>query len=918
MKKKILKITGLLLLLVLGVLIAVPFFLEAKIGDLIKNNVNKNINATLDFSEVNLSLLRSFPKAELRIQDLLLLTKGSFEGDTLLKSKSISLEMGIKELFKGAGEPITINSLILDQAVLKLKSDKQQNTNYEISNVEESNSKNETDSGGFTFGLESFQFMNSEIVYEDLNSGVLLELKDIEHNGKGDLSLAISELETQTSARLSFELDSIRYLDNTMIMLEALIGVDLKTNTYSFLENEGFINKLPLVFEGFVRNFEEKQEVSIKFKTPSSEFDNFLAVIPEVFAQNIKDVKTTGIFNIEGELAGIIDDEYIPEFNIQIDARDASVKYPDLPKAIKNINMDLSIKNTSGLIEDTYVDINKASFSIENDSFELSSKLTELLGNTKVQSHIICKMNLANISRAYPMPEAIDLKGLLDADINTSFDMESIEKRRYENTELNGHLKVNELRYNSDNLSGPLTIHDASMAFSPAKVLLNNMNGQLGKTDFKIDGTIKNLLGFLFNDEKVTGNFKMNSDTFDLSDFMSKEDVAEPGKDKTVLNQEGTELKADKIQIPAFLDCTIDAQANSVVYDNLILRNVKGQLKIVDQQAILANFRSSLYNGKLNFNGYTSTKGEIPSFSMQLDMSSLNLEDTFRDVELFRILAPMAATLKGYLNSVIKITGNLNDDFTPDLKTISGNVLAEVSSMELNPENAKILNTLNSSLNFIEAEKFNLKTLKTVLSFKDGTVNVKPFTLKYEDIPITVDGSHSFDKKLNYNLKIEVPRKYLGKQLNSLIAQIDEKDLDNITLPVKASVGGYYDAPDISTDLTTGIKDLTSRLLAVQKQKMINKGSEKAGELLGGILSAKDNEKDSLREESAENVKLNDVLGGVLADQTTNKDTTTTLNKDSLLKEDPIANTAKGILGGILGGNKKSSSNSKKEKDSIN
>ncbi|WP_297703152.1 AsmA-like C-terminal region-containing protein [uncultured Eudoraea sp.] len=917
MKKKILKITGLLLLLVLGVLIAVPFFLEAKIGDLIKNNVNKNINATLDFSEVNLSLLRSFPMAELRIQDLYLLTKGPFEGDTLFKSKSISLEMGIKELLKGTEEPITINSLIFDKAILKLKTDKQQNANYEIAKEEGTNSKTETVSSGFTFGLESFQLMNSEVIYEDLNSGVLLKVKDIEHNGNGDLSLEISELDTKTSAMVSFELDSTRYLDNTIVKLEALIGVDLKTNTYSFLKNEGFINKLPLVFEGFVRIFEEKQEVAIKFKTPSSEFANFLAVIPQVYAKNIEEVQTTGNFNIAGEIAGIIDDEYIPEFNIQINARDASVKYPDLPKAIKNINMDLSIKNTSGLAEDTYIDIDKASFAIENDIFELSSKLTELLGNTKVRSHIVCNMDLSNISEAYPMPEAIDLKGLLDADINTSFDMESIEKKRYENTALNGHLKVNELRYNSDNLSAPLTIHDASMEFFPAKVLLNNMNGQLGKTDFKIDGTIKNLLGFLFNDEKVTGNFKMNSVNFDLGDFMSKENIAEQGKDKTVLNQKSKELKTEKIQIPAFLDCIIDAQANTVVYDNLILKNVKGQLKIVDQEAILSNFQSSLYNGKLNLNGYTSTKGEIPSFSMQLDMSSLNLEDTFRNVELFRVLAPMAAALKGYLNSAIKISGNLNDDFTPDLKTISGNVLAEVSSMELNPEKAKILNTLNSRLNFIEAEKFNLKTIKTILSFQDGVVNVKPFTVKYEDIGITVDGSHSFDKKLNYNLNIEVPRKYLGNKLNSLIAQIDEKELDNLTLPVKANIGGFYDAPEINTDLTAGIKDLTSRLVAVQKQKMINKGSEKAGELLGDILSAKNNEKDSLNGESTKNVQLNDVLGGVLTDQTTKKDTTT-LSKDSLVKEDPLTKTAKGILGGILGGKKKSSGNSEKEKDTIN
>ena len=482
--------------------------------------------------------------------------------------------------------------------------------------------------------------------------------------------------------------------------------------------------------------------------------------------------------------------------------------------------------------------------------------------------------------------------------------MESIEKKRYENTVLNGHLKVNELRYNSDNLSGPLTIHEAGMEFSPARVLLNNMNGQLGKTDFKIDGIIKNLLGFLFNDEKVTGSFKMNSDNFDLGDFMSQEDVAKSGSDKSALTQESTELKTEKIQIPAFLDCTVDARANSVVYDNLILRNVKGQLKIVDQQAILSNFQSSLYNGTLNLNGYTSTKGEIPSFSMELDMGNLNLEETFKSVELFRVLAPMAAALEGKLNSVIKISGNLKDDFTPDLKTITGNVLAEALAVKLNPENAKILNSLNSQLNFIEADKFNLKTLKTALSFKDGIVNVKPFTIKYEDIAITVDGSHSFDKKLNYNLNFEVPRKYLGKQVNSLIAQIDEKELANLTLPVKATIGGFYDAPEINTDLTTGIKDLTSRLIAVQKQKLINKGSEKAGELLGGLLSANDTKKDSLSDKSAENVKLNDVLGDVLSNNTKNKDTTTT-TKDSSAKEDPLTTTAKGILGGILGGKEK-------------
>ncbi|WP_019671129.1 AsmA-like C-terminal region-containing protein [Eudoraea adriatica] len=917
MKKKILRITGILLLVVLGVLIAVPFFLEAKIGDLIKNNVNKNINATLDFSKVNLSLLRSFPKAELRIEDLVLLTKGSFEGDTLFRSESISLEMGIKELLKNAEEPIVINSLIVDGAVLKLKTDKLQNANYQIANKEEPNTKNELDSGGFTLGLESFQLTDAEITYEDLSSGILLELKDLEHIGKGDLSLELSELVTQTKALVSFERDSTRYLDNTLVLLDAVIGIDLKTNTYSFLKNEGFVNKLPLVFEGYVRNFEEKQEVDIKFKTPSSGFDNFLAVIPEAYARNIEDVKTTGIFNVEGVVAGILDDEHIPEFDVRIDARDASIKYPDLPKAIKNINMDMSIKNTSGLAEDTFIEIDNASFAIENDRFVLSARLTELLGNTKVQSHVICNMNLANISGAYPLPGVLDLKGLLDADINTSFDMESIEKKRYKNTVLNGHLKVNGLRYNSDILSEPLSIRTARMEFAPSGVMLEDMNGQLGKTDFNIDGTIQNLLGFLFNDENITGSFTMSSDTFDLGDFMSKEEIADSKKTDTAKSKEGSELKTEKIQIPAFLDCTIDARAGSVVYDNLILRNVKGRLRIVDQKAQLSNFESSLFDGSLNLNGFTSTKGETPDFQMQLGMTNLNLGNTFKSLELFRILAPMAASLEGKLNSAISISGQLNDDFTPDLNTITGTVNAEMLAMKLNPENSKIINALNSRLNFIEADKFDLKALKTALSFKDGIVSVKPFTINYDDIAIAVGGSHSFDKKLNYNLNIEVPRKYLGKEINSLIAQIDEKELENLTLPVKANVSGFYDAPEINTDLSAGMKDLTSRLLVVQKQKMINKGTEKAGELLGGILSGNGNKTDSAGKGSKENAKINEVLGGIVAGQTEKNDTSN-LKSDSIAKEDPVTKAAKGILGGILGGKKKNTNESKAVEDTIN
>ncbi|MEP4882286.1 MAG: AsmA family protein, partial [Maribacter dokdonensis] len=118
MGKKILKIAGVFLLLILIVLIAAPFFLEAKIGDIIKNNVNNNVNATLDFSEANLSLVKSFPNAEVNFKDVVLINKAPFEGDTLFKANNLDLTMGIMQLFKSTGDAIAINDINLEGALV--------------------------------------------------------------------------------------------------------------------------------------------------------------------------------------------------------------------------------------------------------------------------------------------------------------------------------------------------------------------------------------------------------------------------------------------------------------------------------------------------------------------------------------------------------------------------------------------------------------------------------------------------------------------------------------------------------------------------------------------------------------------------------------------------------------------------------
>ncbi len=888
MKKKVLRISGILLLFIVGILIALPFFLEGKIADIIKNKVNQNINATLDFEDANLSLVKSFPNAYVDLKGVSLVNKAPFEGDTLFSAGDIELEMSIKELFKSADAPIGIKKLVLDKSKLHIKVDTLENANYDIALEKEVSEREpaEGEASSFTLDLQEYAITNAEILYDDFTSGMHLVISEMNHAGSGDLSLTDSKLQTKTDALVSFEMDGTPYLKRNKVALDALIGIDLEKGKYSFLENTALVNQLPLVFDGFVQVNEENQEVDVSFKTPSSDFKNFLAVIPEAYASNLDGVTTTGNFEVDGELKGIVDDDHIPTFNININSENASFKYPDLPKAVRNVFIDTEINNETGIAEDTYVNINQLSFQIDEDTFNLNAKIKELLGNTKVNLHGDGKINLANISKAYPMPTDYGLTGVLTADITTTFDMASLENHQYQNTQSNGKASLKGFHYESDELKSPVDIQEAALTFNPTVVSLDSFSGKTGQTDFSAKGTLNNLLGFIFNNEHLEGRFNLQSNTLAVSDFMVEETEAQE------TSEENTSASStERIKIPAFLDATIDASANSVLYDNLNLNNVKGRLVIKDETATLENFSSELFDGKLALNGKVSTKGETSTFDMGLGIDGFKIAESFQALDLLQALAPVAQAFQGRLNSNIKLSGNLKDDMTPNLGTLSGDLLGQLFSTKVDTQSAPALAALDSQFDFIDLEALNLDDLKTVLSFNNGKVATQPFSLKYKDIGINISGEHTFDTQMQYQATLDVPAKYLGSEVNNLIAQINDDSLKDLTIPVIANIGGSYTRPKVTTDLTSGVTKLTQQLVEIQKQKLLNQGKDKAKDLLGGLL-----EGDKTDSTETQGSGITEALGGFLG---TKKDTIPT--DSTMAEKDEVKEAAKSILGGLFG-----------------
>ena len=817
MLKKIVLIFVFIITLVVVSLFAIPYFFKDQIKAKITEIINEKVDAKVSFFDADLSLFKNFPNATISIKKLNIINKAPFDGDTLVSIGELNLKMSITALFKSKEESMNIEGISSKNGLINIIFNKEGIGNYDIA-LKDDKAKEDSKSKPLALKIQNYKIENFTFRYFDESSKIKMTIDSLNHEGTGNFAAQKLDLKTKSTAKISLNIDKVNYMNKVPLTLDAVLGIDLEKRKYTFKENKALINQLPLEFDGFIELVDAGQEYDLKFKTPTSSFKNFLGLIPSAYAASLDNVKTTGDFTVIGFAKGLYSDTTVPKFNIEIASNNASFQYPNLPKSVKNIIIDTKIINETGLLNDTYVNLDKLSFAIDQDVFNVKANISNLAQNALVDASLKGTINLANVSKAYPVKLDKPLTGILKADVTTKFDMASVEKSQYQNINNAGTMNLSGFNYTDEN-GKSIAISNALVQFNPSQVNLKQFDATTGKSDISVTGVLENFYGFIFKNQELKGNFNMNSNQLAVSDFMT--------------TSPQVEAKPDAIKIPAFLNCTLTAKANTVLYDNLTLKEVSGKLIVKDEKVTLENVKTSIFGGIIGLNGAISTKGKVPTFNMNLGLNQVDIAQSFTQLDMLKKIAPIAGIINGKLNSTIKLNGSLDDSMSPDLKTLTGDLLGQLLSTTINSDNSTLLTALGSNLKFIDVSKVNLNDIKAAITFKNGMVNVKPFNLKYRDIQATIGGSHGFDQNMNYNLKFDVPAKYLGTEANALIAKLSSADAAKLqSIPINAMLAGNFTNPKITTDINSAVTKLTTQLVNQQKDRMVKQGTSALTDLI--------------------------------------------------------------------------------------
>ena len=826
--KKILIGSGITLLWLILAMILIPYFFKDELKEMVIAEANKSLNAEVELGDFDLTWFSTFPNLTVQLIDTKITGKGDFGGVELIYAKKIKAQVKLWDVI--SGDQIAIRNIELVEPRIDVRILKDGRANYDIVKLDSLLTPDEVEeSSSFKMSLQGYSVTDGYIRYDDRAGDMFAEIVKLNHNGKGDMTADIIDFETSTQMdELTYSMSGIPYLTKvkTDVDIDLLMVFTEKTSKYTLKDNTFNLNNLKFALNGFYEMLDGYDNMDLKLDASKATFKDFLSLIPTFYQSGYESIVTKGNLAMNGFVKGKMDDYNVPGWDFNLSVDNAQIKYPDVPGSINNIFLKASSKFVGGTNMNLMTaDVPKFHADFVGNVIDANLKLSNIEKDPLMDTRIMAKVDLATLKQVIPMAEGESYKGKLDADVSLKGYLSAIDNEDYDAFNATGSIELSNMNYTSADLTAAVDIKTMMLRFNPQNLTLENLEAKMGKSDFKMMGTIDNYLAYMLRDELLKGDFDFSSSNLDLDEFMG----TTPASDGMGA---GEEAQSEPILIPDNLDFNINTNIANMSYDGMTYKNVSGGVRMKDEEAILDNVTLNTLGGTVGLKGnYNSANPNQPKLDFGFSLKEIDIQQLAANFITIDKLAPIAKYTQGKISTNFNMNTLLQPSLEPIYSSLTGGGDLFTSTVKIT--GFKPLEKLGESLKMDNIATQTIKDLKTFFQFKDGKVNLsKPFVTKLGKIESEISGYSSFEQDINYDIKMMVPKSELPKsllakaeqgiaKLNSLTPKLNVAALPDF-IPVTVKVLGKVNDPKITTDFKEAIMKATGSV----KDKLIKIGTD--------------------------------------------------------------------------------------------
>lgn len=818
--------------LLLGAMIIVPIVYKKQLMEMAKVEINKNVNAKVEFSDFRVSLIRGFPNLYIGLMNLNVVGVDEFEGETLMSFDEFSFRINLRSIFKG--EDIKVRTIRLINPTINAIVTPAGKANWDITiPSDEAVEKVETDTIAsepitLRVALERMVIRNAHINYFDNESDMQASIENFDFVLTGNMGLDYTTLKLRSSVeKFNFLMNDISYVTDASMQFNAQVGADLINYIFTFKNNEFSINDIQLAFNGEVRLPNDDIDVDIKFGTSKTNFKSLLSMVPAIYTNDFKKLKTSGTLKLDGWAKGSVTDTTLPSVGVELLVENAMLKYPDLPKSIENINIDTKL-HYDGIDDDkTTVDVSKFHLKMAGNPFDMRLKIATPMSDMQMAGSFKGLIDFGSLADVVPM-ENTTIKGILESNIEFGGLMSYIENEMYDKFKADGTLKLNDFEFVSPDLPQGFKISETSLIFSPEFVQLAKFDAQIGNSDMQLNGRLENFIPYVFADAILKGSLNLTASLIDVNQFMTEEEEVEPEIQDTV--------PMTAIEVPKNIDFVMASSIKKIVYDKLNIDDLKGMIIVHDGKVTLDNLGMNMLKGSMVLSGEYNTQNiDEPRIDFLMDIRNFDIPSAFNAFSMLEKIAPQVKDVTGNVSTKFTLKSLLDSTMSPLLNTVNAKGILGCKNIAI--VNSKVFGKVGELLKNDDLKNPSLKDFEVSVTINDGVTTIEPFDTQLAGIKMNLGGSMTLDQDIDYKIKLEAPRSKLGagsQALESVAAlaqkggiSIEQSDL------VKLNLRATGKATDPKVRLDTG--DMTQNVKEQVKEKVkevidekIDEGKEEA------------------------------------------------------------------------------------------
>lgn len=516
-------------------------------------------------------------------------------------------------------------------------------------------------------------------------------------------------------------------------------------------------------------------------------------------------MQVRGLLDVQATAQGRYDEakKELPNMDIRLSLRDGFIKNSDIPTALEQLNVQATVLNSSGNMNDFRVNLEPFSFLLENEKVEGKMRITDF-DKLNWDGAIKGALDIGKMLAIFPQ-EGMEIAGMVQADITTKGSYDAVKQEQYNRLDTRGFAKLSNFSFSSTDVPQGVLITNAQAEFNPDRITLSEFASQLGQSPVSATGFLSNYMNYIFEkDATLRGQLTLISDKFNVNEWMTDSSTSD----------EALEV----IPLPQNIDFNMNVQAKEVIYDNLNLRDLRGNMTLRDGVLSFKDTGMRLLGGQVTMNGaYDPRDLTKPMFDFGLAINSLSIPEAFKAFNTVQVLAPIAQHLTGVFNSTLNFSGTLGTDMMPVLSSLDGKGILRVA--EASYQNSTLVQGLTSLTRLNETNTLVFRNVAIPIQINKGVMNVQPFDVRLWDYQANIQGSTGFDGSINYLINMQVPAGQFGSMANNLLATISGTQASSSTIiPLAINLGGSYASPRFSLAGGNSIENLLTSALQSRVQ----------------------------------------------------------------------------------------------------